>query len=47
MKSKCSNMITTGFDIALNDGKTYHFSLTLQDQLNLITSSNIKALAIP
>lgn len=41
MKSKCSNMITTGFDIVLSDGKTYHFSLTLQDQLNLITSSQM------
>lgn len=41
MKSKCSNMITTGFDIVLNDGKIYHFSLTLQDQLNLITSSQM------
>ena len=34
-------MITTGFDIVLSDGKTYHFSLTLQDQLNLITSSQM------
>lgn len=41
MKAKCSNMITTGFDITLSDGKTYHFSLTLQDQLNLITSSQM------
>lgn len=41
MKAKCSNMITTGFDIMLSDGKTYHFSLTLQDQLNLITSSQM------
>ena len=38
MKLSCNKMITEGFDIKLSDGKSHHFSLTLQDQLNLITS---------
>lgn len=38
MKSACNKAITTGFDIELSDGKKHHFSLTVQDQLNLITA---------
>lgn len=37
MSSICNKTITNGFDITLSDGDTYHFSLTTQDQLNLIT----------
>lgn len=33
----CNKTITGGFDIQLSDGNSYHFSLTTQDQLNLIT----------
>ena len=35
--------IESGFDIALSDGEIHHFSLTTQDQLNLITLSTIVA----
>lgn len=35
----CNQMITNGFDIELSDKKSHHFSLTVQDQLNLITLS--------
>lgn len=38
MKLACNKIITDGFDIKLSDGESYHFSLTVQDQLNLITS---------
>ncbi len=41
MKAECNKAITNGFDIKLSDGKTYHFSLTIQDQLNLITSAQM------
>lgn len=33
---KCNAMIENGFDLVLSDGVTHHFSLTVQDQLNLI-----------
>ena len=38
MKSVCNKMITDGFDVKLSDGESHHFSLTVHDQLNLITS---------
>lgn len=41
MKTECNNIITSGFDIMLSDGEIHHFSLTVQDQLNLITSSQM------
>lgn len=41
MKIECNQIITDGFDEKLSDGKIYHFSLTVQDQLNLITSSQM------
>lgn len=41
MKATCNKMITNGFDIKLSDGESHHFSLTIQDQLNLITSSQM------
>ena len=37
MSMVCSNMITNGFDVVLSDGKSHHFSLTTQDQLNLMS----------
>jgi hypothetical protein len=37
MSYNCNKTITNGFDIILSDGNSYHFSLTTQDQLNLIT----------
>lgn len=39
MSHICNQTITNGFDITLSDGKEHHFSLTTQDQLNLITLS--------
>lgn len=37
----CNQIITNGFDIVLSDNIAYHFSLTIQDQLNLITLSTM------
>ena len=39
ISSICNKVITGGFDVELSDKKTYHFSLTTQDQLNLTTLS--------
>lgn len=39
MSAACNSVITNGFDVKLSDENTYHFSLTTQDQLNLITLS--------
>lgn len=36
MSSICSKTISAGLDIKLSDNKIHHFSLTTQDQLNLI-----------
>lgn len=43
MSHECNKTITSGFDVVLTDGNTYHFSLTTQDQLNLITLSSMIA----
>lgn len=43
MSAVCNKTITTGFDVVLSDDNTYHFSLTTQDQLNLITLSSMVA----
>lgn len=37
MSSICNQSIINGVDVKLTDGKTYHFSLTSDDQLNLST----------
>ena len=37
MSKTCEQAIIAGFDATLSDGQTHHFSLTLQDQLNLVT----------
>lgn len=39
----CNKVIETGIDVVLSDGETHHFSLTTQDQLNLITLSSMIA----
>ena len=36
MSNMCRKAIENGFDIELFDGETHHFSLTTQDQLNLM-----------
>lgn len=41
MNNTCNKVITNGFDTVLSDGETHHFSLTTQDQLNLITLSTL------
>lgn len=43
MNYVCNKVIEGGVDVALSDGKTCHFSLTTQDQLNLITLSSMVA----
>ena len=43
MNMMCTNLIQKGFDVELSDGNSHHFSLTEQDQLNLITLSTMVA----
>lgn len=43
LNATCNQVITNGFDAILSDGQPYHFSLTTQDQLNLITLSSLVA----
>lgn len=40
MSIACRKAITDGFDITLSDNISHHFSLTVQDQLNLLTISS-------
>lgn len=35
MSAACRQAIIAGFDVTLSDGKDHHFSLTVEDQLNL------------
>ena len=37
LKSDCNKAITNGVDIKLSDGETRHFSMSLEDQINLLT----------
>lgn len=39
MNKICNDTIIKGFDIALSDGQTHHFSLTLEDQMNILNLS--------
>ena len=39
----CNKVIENGVDVQLSDGNLYHFSLTTQDQLNLITLQSMIA----
>lgn len=39
MSSTCRKAIENGFDLMLSDGKTHHFSLSAQDQMNLLVLS--------
>lgn len=43
MSNICNKVITNGFDVVLSEGNAYHFSLTTQDQLNLITLASMVA----
>lgn len=35
MSDECNAIITNGFDVVLDDGKTHHFSLKTEDQLKI------------
>lgn len=37
MSAACNAAIVGGVDVMLSDGKTYHFSLQLEDQLNMLS----------
>lgn len=37
LKHYCNKAITDGVDIKLSDGETRHFSMSLEDQINLLT----------
>lgn len=37
LKRDCNKAITNGVDIKLSDGETRHFSMSLEDQINLLT----------
>ena len=37
LKCNCNKAITNGVDIKLSDGETRHFSMSLEDQVNLLT----------
>ena len=37
LKHNCNKVITNGVDIKLSDGETRHFSMSLEDQINLLT----------
>lgn len=37
LKRDCNKTITNGVDIKLSDGETRHFSMSLEDQINLLT----------
>lgn len=43
MSATCNKIITNGFDAILSDEENHHFSLKIQDQLNLITLSSMVA----
>ena len=42
LKSDCNKAITNGVDIKLSDGETRHFSMSLEDQINLLTMAYLK-----
>lgn len=39
LKRECNQAITEGFDMELSDGETRHFTLSLDDQINLLTQA--------
>lgn len=43
MSAACAQAITAGVDVTLSDGTTGHYSLTLEDQLNLM---NLQAMVV-
>lgn len=50
MSDACNTAITNGVDVVLSDGVKYHFSLKLEDQLNLMSLQSLifsGSLAVP
>lgn len=43
MSTACNAAITGGVDVTLGDGNTYHYSLTAEDQINLISLQSMVA----
>jgi hypothetical protein len=43
MNNACTNKISSGFDLLLSDGSEHHFSLTAQDQMNLVLLNSLIA----
>ena len=43
MSKACNQAIENGFDTVLSDGEIHHFSMTTQDQLNLISLTSMVA----
>lgn len=43
MKSACEETIVGGVNVVFGDGKTHHFDLTIEDQINLITLKEMMA----
>lgn len=41
MSAACNTAIINGIDVTLSDGKDYHFSLTIEDQINLISLQSL------
>lgn len=39
LKRECNKAITEGFDMELSDGETRHFTLSLDDQISLLTQA--------
>lgn len=39
LKRECNKVITEGFDMELSDGETRHFTLSLDDQISLLTQA--------
>lgn len=39
LKRECNQAITEGFDMELSDGETRHFTLSLDDQISLLTQA--------
>ena len=42
LRRDCNKAITNGVDIKLSDGETRHFSMSLEDQINLLTMAYLK-----
>jgi hypothetical protein len=41
LKYHCNKAITNGVDVKLSDGETRHFSMSLEDQINLLTMAYV------